>query len=358
MFEIINNFITNIDYINSCAKLAVKYNYVRPKLVENKYGYIKADKLRHPIIERIIDHEYIPHDIEIGNNDLKGILLYGLNASGKSCLMKTIGLSVIMAQAGLFVPATNFTFTPYTSLYTRITGEDNMFKGLSSFSLEMMEINAILKRANRTTLVIGDEVCRGTEHISGNAIVATTILKLVEKKATFIFATHLHELINLTDIKKLTNVKAYHLAVRHDVEKDMLIYDRQLQPGSGEQIYGIIVAKYIIHDRDFIDMANKIKNELMNTSESIIPNKQSRYNKEVYVSECYICKKTEELETHHIKHQKDCHKGFSIEKPHIKKNQVSNLVVLCDNCHDDVHSNKIKLDKYVIRAIRYGLYEQ
>jgi DNA mismatch repair protein MutS len=214
----------------------------------------------------------------------------------------------------------------------------------------MMEINAILKRANEKTLVIGDEVCRGTEHVSGNAIVATTILKLTKSKSTFIFATHLHELMGLSDIKSLDSVKAFHLAVRHDIEKDILIYDRQLKPGSGEQIYGIIVAKYIIQDSEFIDMANSIKNELLQITENIIPNKTSRYNKDLYVDACSICGDKTSLETHHIQHQKDCQTGFSKNKPHIKKNQISNLAILCESCHDKIHAGKLAVDKYVVTS--------
>jgi DNA mismatch repair protein MutS len=173
-----NHSITQIDYLKSCSKLVSLYNYVRPTISNKKYGSVDATGLRHPIVERIIDYDYVAHDIKIGHDGLKGMLIYGLNSSGKSVMMKSIGLSIIMAQSGLFVPAKSFTFSPYHSLYTRITGNDNIFKGLSSFALEMMELNSILKRADEKTLVIGDEVCRGTEHISGNALVATTIIKL------------------------------------------------------------------------------------------------------------------------------------------------------------------------------------
>lgn len=356
LFTKCNTFIAHLDFIKSGAKLALSFSYIKPKIVNNNSSYINVKKLRHPIIERIIDYEYVPHDIELGK-DLKGILLYGLNASGKSSCMKAIGCSIILAQSGLYVPAEKFIFTPYTSLYTRITGDDNIFRGLSSFSLEMVEINAILKRADNNTLVIGDEVCRGTENISGNALVATTILKLSELNASFIFATHLHEILKIKEIQKLKTVKPYHLNVIYDDKSKSLIYDRSLKEGSGEQLYGITVAKYIIQDNDFIDKANNIKNELLESYGSIISGKTSKYNSNVYVYECSICGTKDRnchisnLETHHINFQKDCDENNVIlNKKYLTKNHEANLIVLCNECHDKIHNGIIKLDKYVMTS--------
>ena len=355
IFKECNNFVANIDFIKSAAKMALLYGYTKPEIIKKDCGYINVKKLRHPIIERIIDYEYVPHDIELGEH-LNGILLYGLNASGKSSCMKAVGLSIIMAQSGLYVPAEKFTYSPYYSLYTRITGDDNIFRGLSSFSLEMVEINAILKRADKYTMVIGDEVCRGTEHISGNAIVATTILKLAKTESSFIFATHLHEIMTLTKIKELKNIKAYHLNVSYDEKTKSLIYDRKMTEGTGENIYGITVARYIIQDNDFIDTAMEIKNELLESHESMISGKTSKYNSNIYVYECHLCGKKDKkshisnLETHHINFQKDCDGNFVKNKKHLKKNQEANLIVLCNECHDKIHNNKIKLNGYIMTS--------
>jgi DNA mismatch repair protein MutS len=354
-FYFSNKYIATLDYLNSSAKVALAYGYVRPTLKKNKCSCVSANKLRHPIIERIIEHEYIPHDIDLGKN-MKGMLLYGVNAVGKSSLMKAIGLSVIMAQAGLFVPAEKFVLTPYESLYTRITGDDNIFRGLSSFSLEMVEVNAILKRSNKRTLVIGDEVCKGTEHISGIAIVAATILKLSDADASFIFATHLHEIMTLNEIKELQNVKAYHLGITYDEQTKSLIYDRTMKEGSGEHVYGITVARHIIQDKNFIDSAIKIKNQLLEIDDELITNKKSKYNSKLLVYECELCGKRNKkshvsnLETHHINHQKDCENDLVKTKKYIQKNHKSNLIVLCNECHDKIHDNKIKINGYVMTS--------
>jgi DNA mismatch repair protein MutS len=348
-FRKMSNFISHLDFIKSSAKTAKLYNYTKP-IIENEIdSFISCKNLRHPIIERIIDYEYVPHDFNMGNKDLKGMLIFGINSSGKSSLMKSAGLSIVMAQAGLYVPATEYKYSPYHSLYTRITGNDNLFKGLSSFALEMVELKAILKRATPKTLVIGDEVCRGTEHISGNAIVATTIINLAKSNSSFIFATHLHELAQMERIKNLEKVKAFHLSISYDSDKDEIVYDRKLKAGSGDNIYGITVARHIIHDKEFIDLALEIKNELLESHNSMISGKTSRYNSDVLIYQCQVCGEKEKngkisnLETHHINFQKDCVDGFVKNKPHIKKNDKSNLVVLCNECHDKIHADEIKI---------------
>jgi DNA mismatch repair protein MutS len=348
-FRVVINFVSHTDFIKSSAKTARLYNYIKPTIVKEKESFIDCKNLRHPIIERIIDYEYVPHDFSLGKRDLKGMLIFGINSSGKSSLMKSAGLSIVMAQAGLYVPATDYKFCPYNSLYTRITGNDNLFKGLSSFALEMVELKAILKRATPKTLVIGDEVCRGTEHISGNAIVATTIINLAKSNASFIFATHLHELAHMSRIKNLENVKSYHLSISFDPIKDEIIYDRKLKEGSGDNIYGITVARHIIHDKEFIDMAIDIKNELLEAHNSMISGKTSRYNSDLLIYQCQVCGEKEKvgkissLETHHINFQKDCENGFVKNKAHIRKNDKSNLVVLCNECHDKLHSEEFSI---------------
>ena len=355
-------FISELDYVVCNAINVKKYNYSKPYICDfdddNNISNVSCRQLRHPIVERIIDYEYIPHDINLGHK-LNGMLIYGLNSSGKSVLMKAIGLSVIMAQCGMYVPAIDFKLKPYKSLYTRITGNDNIFKGLSSFSLEMTELSAILKRANYNTLVIGDEICRGTEHISGNALVASTIVHLAKKNTSFVFATHLHELVHLECIKELTNVKSFHLSVDFDPIKDILIYDRQLKEGSGDKIYGIVVAKYIIKNNEFMELTNKIKNELTQNFDTLISGKTSRYNSSVYVYKCQLCGLNDVnsnvsprglLESHHIIEQKDCENGFSIDKPHIQKNSKANLIVICEKCHDKVHNKEINIEGYVMTS--------
>jgi DNA mismatch repair protein MutS len=284
---------------------------------------------------------------------LDGIMLFGLNSAGKSTIQKAIGLSIIMAQSGLFVPATEYKFSPYDSLFTRITSNDIIFKGLSSFALEMTELRSILKRTGKRTLVIGDEVCRGTEPISGNSLVAATIIKLASTGSSFIFATHLHDIPNIKKVRELENVKSYHLNVDYDDKMGELVFDRKLQEGSGNNIYGITVARHIIHDNEFIGLAQSIKNELLQEPNTMYSSKQSRYNANVYIDNCSVCGDRKDIsgyyETHHIHHQKDCDENGFIKNEgmeHIHKNSKSNLVPLCEQCHLDVHHDKLDIKGY------------
>jgi len=354
MFLQISQMVAFIDFIKSCAKCAKTHNYSKPIIVDEQKSFIRCKKLRHPIIEIINrEIEYIPHNVDLGYNNLDGLLLYGTNSAGKSSLMKAIGLSVIMAQTGMYVPAQSYIISPYHSMYARITANDNLFKGLSSFALEMMELKAILNRANANTLIIGDEICRGTETTSGHAIVAATIIELSRRSTSFIFATHLHDIPKMERIKKLINIKSFHLTVKHDKINDTLIFDRKLKPGSGLPIYGITIAKYIIHDNNFINLTQKIKNEMLNKPKHILNSKKSKYNSELFINECAICKLTvtdtnqSTFDTHHINHQKDCTDGFVDSKNHIKMNSKCNLVVLCKKCHIKVHNDEIQINGYL-----------
>ena len=347
------NFISKFDYCVSNAKTSTLYGYTRPVIDNQEYGYVECEQLRHPIIERLIDYEYVAHDVSLGKN-LKGLLLYGLNSSGKSSMMKALGIGIIMAQCGMFVPAKKFIYSPYTSIFTRISGNDNIFKELSSFSVEMIELKAIWKRSDMKSLIIGDEVCRGTEQVSANSIVAATLIRLSQQKASFIFATHLHEIVKLPQIQKIKNIKAFHLSVSYDNKNDRLVFDRLLKEGSGEEIYGITVAKYIIQDDDFTTMANDIKNEIIGIKNNIIQPKVSKYNSHVYINKCSICGRQLQvkddivnLDTHHINHQKDCIDGVVGDKKFMKKNDKSNLIILCKKCHNRLHNGEITIDKYI-----------
>ena len=348
MFIALIKLVIQIDTVSNNAHISKKYHYTKPIIKEGGDGsFINAKNLRHPIIEQIINYEYVPHDITLNNNDKKGILIYGVNSCGKSSLMKAVGLNIIMAQCGLYVPSEHFEYDIFTSLYTRISGNDNLFKGQSSFIVEMNELRTILKKCNNYSLVLGDEICRGTEYLSGNAIVGASIIKLCNMSTKFLFATHLHDLPNLNKIKEMNTIKFYHLSVEQ--KGGELVFNRKLEEGTGEQIYGITIAKYILDDPEFINTAIELKNNLLDNKRKgdnvptykLVNDKVSTYNKDVYVDKCYMCSSVEKLETHHIIHQKDFNETINgliyAQKMHIQKDGMANLVVLCRRCHDLVH---------------------
>ena len=343
------SMVVHLDLITNNAYTSSKYHYVKPiiKPDTNNECYIHSTNLRHPIIERIIDYEYVPHNVGL-DKETKGNLIYGFNSCGKSSYMKSVGLNLILAQCGMYVGADSFEYGIFESLYTRISGNDNLFKGHSSFIIEMNELRTILKKANSKSLIIGDEVCRGTEYLSANAIVASAILKLNDLGAKFLFATHLHELAEIEEIKSINTIKFFHLAV--EKKGDELIFNRTLKEGTGEQIYGITVAQYILDDPLFINRAIEIKNSLLEKdgiNTKLVSDKKSLYNKEIYMDACGICGGKEKLESHHINMQKDfkstINGHINSKKKHIVKDSKANLIVLCSKCHDNLHSGNFTI---------------
>lgn len=350
-YMINNNYFVNVDekFFNEyyLIKLYHDENYKSNNLVSdinnsNKFYTISFDICPYNY------GNYIGFTID-GN---QRFLLDDFTVTHNSSFMKAIGLSVIMAQSGMFVPASSFSFSPYDSLFARISGNDDLFRGLSSFSLEMTELRAILKRTGPKTLVIGDEVCRGTEYVSANSIVASTLIKLAKSNSSFIFATHLHDIPKMKQIKELDNIKSFHLTVDYDPNSDTLVFDRKLKPGQGDSVYGLTVAKYIIHDSDFIKSAQEIKNDIIHNSNSILSTNTSKYNNRLFIHKCSICGITyndpSKFDTHHINEQKNCSNNFVNDKPHLHKNSKANLVVLCKKCHDKIHhSSNLFIDKYI-----------
>lgn len=339
----LNNMIAHIDFLNSGSICSIKNKYCKPNIIKKEKSFIDVKLIRHPIIENIIFNKYTPHNLVLDEKQ-NGILLYGLNSAGKSSLMKSIGLNIILAQIGYYTSAFNFTYSPYKSIFTRITNTDNIYKGLSSFGLELVELKAILKRSGLNTLVLADEVCKGTEHKSALIIVSAMILMLTKSSTTFISATHLHELTKIKLINEIDNLGIYNIGVKY--ENNNIIFNRKLQRGNGIEEYGLDFAKYIINDKEFVQVSQNIKDSFENNDFNL---KKSRYNPKVLMDKCSICNSKQKLETHHIKFQKNTdNNGFLIEilNEHIHKNHTSNLVTLCSKCHDDIHNNLIKIDGY------------
>lgn len=355
-------FIATIDFYLNNARLAEKMHYCTPEIIEEDNFY-EAIALRHPIVETIEENGlFIPNDIFLGkkelasintdilfnkeNNYLNGFLLYGINSAGKTILTKSIGISIILAQAGFFVPASKLRFSLRKSIFTRISGNDNLQKGLSTFAIEMLELKNIFNRASENSLVLGDEISHGTETISGMSIVASTIIQLVKKNTLFALSTHLHQLEDIKDIKDLKTVTNVHLSIKYDKNKDILIYDRKLKPGNGSSVYGLEFATSLKLPEDFINRAYKYRDEIapdLSEEKRLVKNKKSRYNSKVFVTSCAVCGK-EARETHHIKEQHKSLKGF-VENTRL--NHKFNLLPLCNECHDKVHEGKLKINGFI-----------
>ena len=329
--------------LNSClAKLSVENVYRKPEIIDSSKSMMVAKGIRHPIVEKVQSEiEYIPNDVSLSEN---GMLLYGTNACGKSTLMKSIGLALIMAQAGFYVPCSSLKYSPYTQIFTRILNNDNIFKRQSSFAVEMGELRSILKRSDNKSLVLGDEVCSGTETTSALSIVSAALKTLSDIKCSFIFTSHLHQLMDISLVQNIKTLDVYHLQIEYNQETEVLIYKRILEKGSGPAIYGLEVCKSLNLSQDFISLARKVQLQITKTPETLLNDKHSNYNNDVVMDLCQICKKESE-HTHHIKEQCTADVNGIIDHHH--KNITHNLVQLCESCHHKVHNENLRIYGYI-----------
>jgi DNA mismatch repair protein MutS len=333
---------TQVDVALAKAAVAKKYHYCQPTVVASTDSFVQARGLRHALIEHLQQNEtYVTNDVEVGGGAPRdrGILLFGTNSVGKTSLIRALGIAVVMAQAGFFVPATQFTLSPYHSLFTRILGNDNIFKGLSSFAVEISELRTILRLANARSLILGDELCSGTENISAISIFVTGIRSLYEKQSSFLFATHLHEIVDMEEIRSLTRCAVKHLRVIYDREKDALVYDRKLQDGSGDNMYGLEVCKSLHLPADFLEEANEVRMKYFPEARSLLSLKTSHFNARKIMGLCEECGRHRGTEVHHVAFQRDAGEDGFIEgeRSVFHKNHVANLRTLCEECHQAMH---------------------
>ena len=274
------------------------------------------------------------------------MLIYGVNAAGKSSLMKSVGLAVVMAQAGMYVAARELELSVYDTVHTRILSTDNLYRGQSTFVREMSEMRAILRDANPRSLVIGDELCSGTESASAVALVGAGIDSLLRAGACFVMATHLHELHSIPEVTENPAVRVVHLAVTFEEGTGRLVYDRTIREGSGDSMYGLEVCRSLDMSAHFMSTANRIRDRLKGCA---VDPKRSRYNRDVFANgACAVCRKREVEEVHHIAEQaKAAHGGRIVDpKGSFHKNEGFNLVPLCAECHRAAHHGSLSIDRY------------
>ena len=343
-----------LDFYKSGAKNAILYNYTKPIILEGendeacKSG-INCQGLRNPLIERIKENTlFIKHDIDL-NSEINTICLFGVNSSGKTTIMRSIGMNLIMAQCGYFVAANLFEYIPYKSLFTRILSIDNPYKSQSSYDVEIYELMQITKYADQNSLILADELCKSTDVTSAISLIGASLKVITSRLSTFILTSHFHELNKIDYIKEIKGYKAYYLSTQIDEENEMLIYDRVLKEydGSVDFTYGLTIYSFLMKDySNIVEDAHTIKAQLLKSKNEVLGDKKSRYNSNVFMDECIMCGSKNNLETHHIIEQKEFNKrGFTNDKTtnHIKKNQTANLCKLCDKCHDQLHQQNMEI---------------
>lgn len=243
-----------VDVLVSLATAAYKYNYIRPGL--NNAGELKVVDGRHPVVERLLEKEiFVPNNVQLNNYDERMIVITGPNMAGKSTYMRQVALLVLMTQMGSFIPARSASICPVDKIFTRVGASDDLATGQSTFMMEMNEVAQILNNATKNSLIILDEVGRGTSTFDGMSI-ARAVMEYIHSriKAKTLFATHYHQLITLE--QELDGVKNYSVAVK-ERGKD-IVFLRRIIAGGTDKSYGVHVARLAGLPKKVLDRADEL----------------------------------------------------------------------------------------------------
>ena len=255
-----------IDVLQSFATISEKYHYTRPVMTANSQE-ISLIEGRHPVVEKVLGQQtYVPNSVEMGKEN-EILLITGPNMSGKSTYMRQLALTVIMAQMGCFVPADQAKMPIFDQIFTRIGAADDLIAGQSTFMVEMMEANEALRYASKNSLILFDEIGRGTATYDGMALAEAIIEHIHEKvHAKTLFSTHYHELTVLDErLPRLTNVHVG--AVEEEGE---LVFLHKMLPGPADKSYGIQVAKLAGLPDELLSRATVILEQLEQKEEVIL----------------------------------------------------------------------------------------
>jgi len=256
-------FIANLDCLAGFAEMADLYGYVRPEI--NTDGVIHIEDGRHPVVERLIDgNRYVPNTIRMDNRDHQVLIITGPNMAGKSTVLRQTALIVLMAQMGSFVPAASASVAITDRIFTRVGALDNLSQGQSTFMVEMEETANILNNSSPDSLVVMDEIGRGTSTFDGLSIAWAVAEFLHDLRGTGVktlFATHYHELTELAAIK--TRVKNFNIAVKE--WNDEIIFLHKLVEGGTNRSYGIQVARLAGIPEKVIQRAKKVLSSIEKT---------------------------------------------------------------------------------------------
>ena len=248
----LSSVLSEIDVLSSLALVSEENNYVRPTLNDNHIIDIKEG--RHPVIEKVLDSEFISNDIYFNEDDLV-MLITGPNMAGKSTYMRQMAIISIMAQMGCYVPASSANIPIFDKIFTRIGASDDLVSGESTFMVEMSEANRALKHATKNSLILFDELGRGTATFDGMSLAAAIIEYIHNNvKAKTFFSTHYHELTDLEN--HLSHLKNVHVSA--SLENGNLVFLHKIKEGSIDKSYGIHVAKLAHLPESLIDRANEI----------------------------------------------------------------------------------------------------
>lgn len=265
--------LAELDVHASFATVAVERNYCRPDLQpDGEPVHLRLTACRHPVVEQMLQSRaFVPNDVELSQDGTRIMLLTGPNMAGKSTLMRQVALAVILCQAGGFVPAELASLPVLDAVMTRIGASDDISEGASTFMVEMRETAAILQHATPRTLVLLDEIGRGTSTWDGLAIAQSVVESLHEQAgALCMFATHYHELTHLE--RSLSHLHNVHVAVRE--HGDDIVFVHSLQPGPTNRSHGITVARLAGLPESVIERSKAVLSALEQTVPTETPSQK------------------------------------------------------------------------------------
>lgn len=278
--------IGNLDSLSTLALVSVENDYVKPNI--NEEGIIDIKDGRHPVVEKVISNgEFVANDTTLNQRDNQLLLITGPNMAGKSTYMRQVALITLMAQIGSFVPAKKANISICDKIFTRIGASDDLAGGKSTFMVEMWEVSNILKNATSKSLVLLDEVGRGTSTYDGLSIAWSVIEYISNNKSLkykTLFATHYHELTKLEGV--INGVKNYSVAVK-EID-DNIIFLRKIIEGGADQSYGIEVAKLAGLPIDVINRAKEILESLEGNTDLSKENKKEIFKSEIAIDNCKV----------------------------------------------------------------------
>ena len=265
------HILSEIDVLSSLSVVAEENNYVRPTL--NNENIIDIKDARHPVIEKVLTNtEFVSNDIKMNNDDTI-MLITGPNMAGKSTYMRQMAIISIMAQIGSFVPASKANIPIFDKIFTRIGASDDLVSGESTFMVEMMEANSAISNATKNSLILFDELGRGTATYDGMSLAAAIIEYIHDKvKAKTFFSTHYHELTDLE--KNHKHIKNVHVSAKE--ENGDIIFLHKIQDGSIDKSYGLHVAKLAKLPDELINKANEILNSYEKNSNKKVISKNEQ----------------------------------------------------------------------------------
>jgi DNA mismatch repair protein MutS len=252
--------LARIDCLSALAYLAKRRNYIRPKVTNGRELLITDGK--HPVLAEVLGTEFVPNDVELGDGQGDVMIITGPNMSGKSTYIRQTALLILMAQMGSFIPAREATIGVVDRIFTRVGASDELARGQSTFMVEMTETANIINNATERSLVVLDEVGRGTSTYDGLSLAWAITEHIATKiKCRTLFATHYHEITELAEL--FTNIKNCNVAVREWM--DEVVFLHKILPGGTDKSYGIHVAKLAGVPKSILERSKEILQELEST---------------------------------------------------------------------------------------------